>query len=296
MIYDCFLFFNELDLLEIRLNVLDGVVDKFVLVESSKTFTGGCKPLYYNENKKRFSRFSDKIIHIVYDEDVSQIDNPWIVENNQRNAIFRGLAGAKDDDVILISDLDEIPNPDKVLKYKNYSGIKCFQNDFFYYYLNYICVDEPVWYKGTRMLNYRDCFHSLDNVKVKMNSHLPEQYTIGTTINKIRYYKKGKQVKNGGWHFSYLGGAEAIRKKILSISHTEFQTSEFTDIEKIKSRVALGEDIFNRGQHYRMVSIDSRFPKYIVENIHKYHHLTLESEHLKLALKDKVKIFFKRCF
>lgn len=294
MIYDCFPFFNELDLLEIRLNVLAPVVDKFVLVESTQTFNRESKPLYFEENKERFAAFKDKIIHIVCDEDFSNEPNAWVIENNQRNCIARGWTDCRDDDVIMISDLDEIPNPQKILQYKDKPGIKCFQNNFYYYYLNYICVDEPVWYKGTRMLKFKDCLHDLDNTEVKMNSKLPSEYKKGTTPNKIRYFKKGIQVKNGGWHFSYLGGAEAIRKKILSISHTEFHKPEYTDLEKIKERVQAGEDLFGRGKHFRSVPIDEHFPQYIRDNINKYQNLIIDSESLKLTFADKVKIFGKK--
>ena len=104
MIYDCFSFFNELDLLEIRLNTLDSVVDKFVIVESTLTHTGNPKPLYYAENKKRFEKFKDKIIHIIVDEfpsfpDATNREMAWIRENCQRNAILRGIPKtAKDND------------------------------------------------------------------------------------------------------------------------------------------------------------------------------------------------------
>lgn len=296
MIYDCFPFFNELDLLEIRLNILDPIVDKFVLVESTQTFNREAKPLYYAENKERFSKFADKIIHIVCDEDFTNEENPWVIEYVQKNYIAKGWKNCQDDDVILISDLDEIPNPDKVLQYKDTPGIKCFQNNFFYYYLNYICVQEPVWYKGTRMLKYKDCKNSLDNVQVGMNSRLPEKYKQGTTPNKIRYFKKGTWVKNGGWHFSYLGGAEAIRKKILSISHTEFHKPEYTDLNKIKERVLAGEDLFERGKHFRSVPIDNSFPKHIRDNVVKYKKLIVESSHLRLTIKDKATILFKKIF
>lgn len=296
MIYDCFPFFNELDLLEIRLNVLNPVVDKFVLVESTQTFNRDAKPLYYEENKQRFAKFADKIIHIVCDEDFSNEQNAWVIENNQRNCIAKGWTDCQDDDVIMISDLDEIPNPEKILKYKDKPGIKCFQNNFFYYYLNYFCVDEPIWYKGTRMLKYKDCKHSLDNVDVKMNSKLPAIYRLGTTPNKIRYFKKGVWVKNGGWHFSYLGGAEAIRKKILSISHTEFHKPEFTDTEKIKQKVQAGEDLFGRGKHFRSIPIDKSFPRYIIENQQKYKDLIIESEHLRPSFSDNLKVFIKKHF
>lgn len=295
MIYDCFPFFNELDLLEIRLNVLNSVVDKFVLVESTQTFAKQNKPLYYMENKKRYQDFEDKIIHVVCDEDFSKIDNTWVIENVQRNYIAKGLIDCQDEDVIMISDLDEIPNPQKVLEYKNKPGIKCFQNTMYYYYLNYICVDDPVWKKGTRMINFRDFKNGLDDVKVKMNSKLPREFFEGiTTPNKIRYFKKGIWVKNGGWHFSYLGGAEAIRKKILSISHTEFHKPEFTDIEKIKARVAAGEDLFGRGKRYRSVEIDKSLPQYIRDNITKYQSLIINSKELRLTFIDKLKIFFKK--
>ncbi len=294
MIYDCFPFFNELDLLEIRLNILDPIVDKFVLVESTQTFNRQPKPLYYQENKERFAKFADKIIHIVCDEDLSHEDNPWVIEYVQKNYMEKGWTACQDDDIILISDLDEIPNPEKVLEYKDKPGIKCFQNNFYYYYLNYFCVDEPIWYKGTRMCKFKDTRHGLDNVKVGMNSRLPAIYKQGTTPNKIRYYKNGPWVKNGGWHFSYLGGAETIRKKILSISHTEFHKDEYTDIEKIKERVMAGEDLFGRGKHFRSVPIDDSFPKYIRDNIDKYQNLIIESEHLKPSFGDKVKIFIKK--
>ena len=123
MTYDCFSFFNELDLLEIRLNTLDKIVDKFILAESLFTHTGRPKPLYYAENKERFARFNDRIVHVVVDDFPNMPDNmpirekAWIRENWQRNAIVRGLPkDIKDDDILLISDLDEIPHPDYVKK------------------------------------------------------------------------------------------------------------------------------------------------------------------------------------
>ena len=291
MIYDCFPFFNELDLLEIRLNVLNPVVDKFVLVEATSTFTGKAKPLYFEENKERFAPFADKIIHVVCDEDFSAIDNPWIIEFIQKNYISKGLSDARPDDVIMISDLDEIPRPEKILEYKDKPGIKCFQNNFYYYYLNYLCVEEPVWFKGTRMLKFKDFAHGLDGVKVKMNSKLPAEYCAATTPSKIRYYKKGPWVHNGGWHFSYLGGAKAIQQKILSISHSEFHKEEFTDLAKIEARVKNGDDLFGRGKHFRAVAVGADFPKYIIENKDKYQNLIMESERLRLTFFDKVKIF-----
>ena len=111
-------FFNELDILEIRLNILDPVVDRFVLVESDVTNTGKPKELIFIKNKNRFTQFNDKIIHLVYSPlaDGSDISSypKWYLENTQRDAIMVGLANCRHDDVILISDVDEIPDPNTV--------------------------------------------------------------------------------------------------------------------------------------------------------------------------------------
>ncbi|MBO6167304.1 MAG: hypothetical protein J6P13_03005 [Kiritimatiellae bacterium] len=115
MIYDCFSFFNELDILEIRLNALKDVVDRFVLVEAVKTHSGQPKKLYFEENKDRYKPFLDKIIHVIVDnephlpEKCPKLTAAWAYENHQRNVIVRGLARIGADDVLLISDLDKIP-------------------------------------------------------------------------------------------------------------------------------------------------------------------------------------------
>src|SRR5579863_8430750 len=108
MIYDCFTFFNELELLELRLNELAGVVDRFVIVEATKTHSGKPKPLHYRDNQARISRFHSQIIHVIVD-DMPVSDDAWTLENFQRNCIVRGLTGCRPDDFILISDLDELP-------------------------------------------------------------------------------------------------------------------------------------------------------------------------------------------
>jgi beta-1,4-mannosyl-glycoprotein beta-1,4-N-acetylglucosaminyltransferase len=112
-VYDCFTFFNELDLLELRLTELSGLVDRFVIVESTLTHMGAPKPLYYADNKERFAAFRDRIIHIVVDDmpDAAAEKDPWVREVGQRNAIARGLSGARPSDRIIVSDLDEIPKP-----------------------------------------------------------------------------------------------------------------------------------------------------------------------------------------
>ena len=120
MIYDCFTFFNELDILELRLNILYKYVDKFVIVEGNKTHTGKDKDFIFEQNKNRFEKFLDKIIYIKVEDfpslensQTSEDGNKWLYENYQRDAIMRGLTECKDDDIIITSDCDEIINPKK---------------------------------------------------------------------------------------------------------------------------------------------------------------------------------------
>src|SRR3972149_5101095 len=132
MVVDCFLLFNELDLLEIRLNILNDVVDKFVICEAKETFQGKSKPLYYRENKERFAKWQDKIIYYVI-EDISEEEKNkarlspnvgagehwWIREFCQKESMLKALTFCQDDDIIFISDLDEIPSPEAVKFAKN---------------------------------------------------------------------------------------------------------------------------------------------------------------------------------
>ena len=262
MIYDCFTFFNELDLLEIRLNTLNNYVDYFVLVEATKTFTGKDKPLYYNENKERFKQFENKIIHIIVDT-YPDSTNPWVLENHQRNSIANGFANCKDNDIILISDLDEIPRPELIDKYKEIPGVKLFEQITCHYYINCVSTVKINWLLGTKMLSYHDYKHLYDNEKPQFNGHLLEEMNKGVTPSLIRYYKKTYHIPDGGWHFTYLGSIENIKYKLESISHTEIVEAGKSELKYLKKRVARHKD-------YVIVPLDDSFPKYILDNRDKY--------------------------
>ena len=295
MIYDCFTFFNELDLLEIRLNILNDVVDKFVLVEATKTFSGKDKPLYYEQNKERFSKFKDKIIHVVVDDfpepDETTQDVAFMVESYQRNAIMRGLKGAKDDDVIIIADLDEIPNPD-VLSVLDCSGDKIYwlRQKMFYYFINYLNISEPYWNYRVKVLSYKNLCHYCDNMNIKYDRFISATTDKKTTPNKIRMLDDGICVRNGGWHFSFLGGVDAIIKKIQSFSHQEYNNEEYINKDKLLKRISNGEDLFGRDEyHYIAIPLDESFPKYIVENQEKYSNLIF-----KITPQYKLKLIIKK--
>lgn len=281
MIYDCFTFFNELDLLEIRLNILDDVVDKFVLVEGNKTHTGADKEFVFEENKQRFEKFLEKIIYIKVDDfpnldesESDQFGNKWLFENFQRNAIMRGLTDCKDDDVIIIADLDEIPKPEKVIEYSKIDGIKYFDMTLFCYYLNCLSLNERN--NTLRMLSYKELLNGLDNAPLdeKFYWRVLERYRNTTNPNTVRCFEKGIFVKNGGWHFSYCGGIDAIIKKRQSIVEQQFNTEKNMKAEHILNAIQKGEDIYGRKElRYEMVMLDSSFPRYILENKEKYSNL-----------------------
>ncbi len=292
MIYDCFTFFNELDLLEIRLNILNDVVDKFVLVEMNRTFSGKNKPLYYEENKERFSKFQDKIIHVIV-TDCPESKDSWISENYQRNCIARGLKNCQPDDVILISDLDEIPNPGLIKNLDCSQKIYLLEQKMYYYFINYLDIYSPLWLTGTKVLSYQNFLHGLDQVKISYSTFLPESLNHGTTANKIRLWDGAEHIQNGGWHFSYLGGVEAIVKKIQSFSHQEFNTPTYLDKNLILKRIQNGDDLFNRKDHrYWPVYLDHTFPQYILDNQDKYKKLIFEISPRQLLLR-RIKLVLK---
>lgn len=277
MVYDCFTFFNELDLLEIRLNLLEDVVDRFVLVEMSKTHTGNQKPFYFDENKERFSKYLDKIIHIKITKtpilDNSKSDkygNKWLLENFQRDCIMKGLSQAQDNDVIIISDLDEIPNPE-VIKSYDCSGIWVLEQSMRYYFLNNICYTYPIWRNGTRigLLKY------LRNPQ----QQLPEsEFYEFSKYGLPTYFRfcSGQCIPNAGWHFSYCGSLSQILNKRKSIVEQQFNTVSNLDLDYVSKAIKSGKDILGRKQYrYMALSIRKSLPYYIVKNEQKYAHMML---------------------
>ena len=265
MIYDCFMFFNELDVLEVRLNELDNVVDKFILVEATKTFTNQDKPLWFEKNKQRFAPFLDKIDHIIIDK-YPEFDAAWTFENYQRDVIINALKErCQPEDVILISDLDEIPRGKLVEKYKDTEGIKVFEQNLYTFYFNYLNITEPIWLKGTRMLRFKD---------------------IGDkTLTEIRF-AEGEHIKNGGWHFTYLGGLEMVKYKIRSFAHQEYNNEYYMNENRLKTLIHDGIDIFERGYKYKIDSLDGSFPEYVQKNRQKFQHLILKKSPVLHQIKN----------
>lgn len=271
MIYDCFTFFNELDLLEIRLNILKDVVDKFIIIEGSKTHSGMDKP--YNFDINIFKQFEDKIIYRQFDT-FPPFKNAWIYENLQRNYILEVLNDfAHEEDIILLSDVDEIPNSKAILHYKKHcDGIMSLRQKMYYYFLNMQNVTEPDW-DMAKIFRYKEFFNRNNNCNFVYSEYLPEEINLDVTPNKIRLMQELPILRNGGWHFSYLGGVDKIIEKIKSFSHQEFNSEQYTSSETLIKLINAGKDIFGRDFKYKAVNIDDSFPKYLRSNREKYSHL-----------------------
>jgi beta-1,4-mannosyl-glycoprotein beta-1,4-N-acetylglucosaminyltransferase len=200
-IIDCFMFGQEyeLSLLDLRLEYLDSVVDYFVLVEARFTQLGDQKDLFFDKNKNRFEKYGNKIIHIIVD---NPLGSPWENENYQRNQILLGLnkISISPNDIIIISDLDEIPNKGAIQYYidNNICGLANTSQDFYYYFLNF---KTHISWNGSQFIR-------------------GQMYIDGVTPQSVRQNRKKKKCimnTHGGWHFSYMGGSQAVITKINSI-------------------------------------------------------------------------------
>jgi beta-1,4-mannosyl-glycoprotein beta-1,4-N-acetylglucosaminyltransferase len=242
MIYDCFTFYNELELLDLRLRVLGPVVDRFVLVEATTTFTGKPKPLVYADNRERFAKYNDKIIYVGVTNSPlpTSPTNVWNVEYYQRNAIECALWDAPQDARIMVSDIDEIPHPESVAKHGKEGGIVGFAMHLYYYYVN--CKQSQVWW-GTVMASRRN---GLAPQKMRdMRSACP--------------YSAHKM----GWHFSFLGGVERIQEKLAAFSETKVNTAKTSDSAHIQHCMETADDLFGRTERFaqkRFVPIDATYP------------------------------------
>lgn len=225
---DVFTFYNELDLLEYRFTVLDPVVDWFVLVEATLTHAGHPKPLFFKENQDRFSKWIHKIVHIVV-ADMPNTQDTWVRERFQRVAVNRGLQQLeiRSADIIIVSDLDEIPNPNAIARCREegIDGFACLEMDLYYYSITSQCPKK--WYhaKVCSYDTYVNVFHRDPNTL---------RLTTSETV-----------VQNGGWHLSYFGSPEFIQNKLRNFAHQEFNTKKHTSLEFLRERVAKHTNLFD---------------------------------------------------
>lgn len=231
MIIDCFIFFNELDLLEGRLEYLYDHVDWFVIVEGNITHTGKSKPLNFLKNISRYRSYLDKILYFPWTYDTTNMkftstedpsNSNWQLENNQRNHIAEALKFFDHDDICLISDIDEVPNLDilsEAIKALEFAPAVSFDQKVLVYNLNRQQIGT--WY-GTVA------------TKCGIVTSLSAQHCRDSRFFNMPH------IKNGGWHLTYWGDANSIRTKLENFAHQEKNTPEYTDMELIEKRIRLG--------------------------------------------------------
>jgi beta-1,4-mannosyl-glycoprotein beta-1,4-N-acetylglucosaminyltransferase len=277
MIFDCITYSSNYEdlILEIRLNTLDKFVDKFVIVEATLDHSGRKKKLNFNINK--FKKFKHKIRYIVV-EDMPKYTKSFyfnrrkwhrniVRDEYQRNQILRGLHDAKDEDIILISDCDEIPNLNqlKKTKIKKYA---VFNQKFYKYKLNLFSPKQTP-YQGSRVIK----------AKYLKNNRTPQwlryQYTKKIKFWQIhRFFTNPQVINNGGWHFSFALNPKNISLKLKSYAHGELNKKKFTNVNYINNRINSHKDLFSEDKLIK-VKINKSFPDYIIKNIKKFKDIIL---------------------
>ena len=256
-IYDCFQYFNEDHIVDLRLNILNEYVDYFVISESTKTHQGEDKKL--NFDIKNFKKYKNKIKYIVADYEkeknfFNHTGGESLIEQHQRNNLVNGLKNSNDNDLIILSDSDEIPDLKKLNQIKSTTKFTAFSQKMFMYKINLQNLDESNWIGS----------------KICLKKHFPNPQKLrDLKFKKYPFWRIDKfdlQIINGGWHFSFLQSPSDIAKKIKSYSHGEFNTKENTDLDVINQKIKDNVDIFNRGFNLKKIELDKTFPEYILEN------------------------------
>ena len=284
------MYFDEDVILDLRLNILNPFIDYFVIVESTFNHKGEKRKLKFDINK--YKKFENKIIYLIFDKEPSGIekvfdtDNEGEVsrklilnaasrENGQRNFISKGLERANEKDLILISDVDEIPNLEKINWNTLKNQIVLFKQDMFYYKLN-LRLPDLIW-SGSKACRkkYLKSPQWLRNVKDKKYSF----FRLDTLFSEKKYINI-KFINNGGWHFSNIKTAAEIEYKLKSyLHHREFDLnpiseSEIEDIIKNKQAIydlKVDKKINKIGSGNKLVEHPlNKLPSYILENIDKY--------------------------
>ena len=263
-IYDCFSYWDEDLLLELRLNILNDYVDHFVIIEGNKTWQNNKKNLRFDVNK--FPKFKNKIIYIPV-TNLPDGDDPYLRENFQRNCIIRGIDNANNNDLILISDLDEIPNPDQIGHFRPKDRFAVFKQKHFYYRFNLQSKKNPFWY-GSRICvkKYLKSPQWLRELKFKRR---PWWRVDKLRLNNI--------LENGGWHFCNIKTLEKLLYKYKNLCETndpyhfkEKIDEKFLTKEEISNKISQGKDLIGRDDEFHKIEIDRHFPEYFLKNLEKY--------------------------
>ena len=278
MVIDCIPFFNELDILKLRLHILDPLVDRFVIEEATHTFSGLPKELCFEKNREMFEEFLPKITYLVVDNSPKEISTHER-DKFQKNALAKALIDASDKDVLILSDVDEIPNP-AVLQ----ELVKRFDPDKIYHLAqrNFYCYLNMEEVSGN-LLSITGEFPGVERrmwlgTKVFAKKNIPESGIID--LREISPEDpRSIRVADGGWHFGYMGSchetdvSRRVGTKVVAAAHQEYNTEDV--LAEVKDRLILGEDIFGRNAVFQWAVVDESYPQYLLEHKSEYDYLIM---------------------
>ncbi len=278
MVYDCIPFFNEIDILKLRLNILDPLVDRFVIEEATVTFSGEPKELCFEKNRELFREFLPKIEYIVVDDSPPDIAT-HLRDKYQKNALVRGLEKASDRDVILLSDVDEIPNPkvlSRIIAEFDPDKIYHLAQRMFYCFLN---MEEM----SGSLLSITGEFPGVERkmwlgTKVFSRKSIPTKGIIELREASVTA-PEAVRVADGGWHFGYMGSSRdtdvsrRISTKVTAAAHQEYNDQD--TLAEARDKLILGRDIFGRDARFARVEVDESYPEYLLEHLEEYRYLIM---------------------
>lgn len=274
MIYDCIPFFNELDILKLRMQILSPYVDRFVLEESTVTFSGEPKEMIFAKHREMFREYEDKIRYVAVDNSPMGGVTTHERDKFQKNQLIRAMADAKPDDIVIFSDVDEIPDPRALTEIlRNFDPGKVYHlaQRMFYCFLN---IEEV----SGNLLSITGEFPGVAQKKwlgskVCSFAGLPPEgivYLREVSPDDPRSVR----VADGGWHFGYMGGdgerdvAKRIGVKVQAAAHQEYNKASY--LNEAVDRLLCGEDIFGRNAKFVRVPIDESYPAYLREHQEEY--------------------------
>ncbi len=274
MIYDCIPFFNELDILKLRMQILSPFVDRFVLEESTVTFSGEPKEMIFDRNRELFSEFADKITYVAVADSPMEGVTTHERDKYQKNQLIRGMGDCRPDDIVIFGDVDEIPNPETLQALlENFDSSKIYHlaQRMFYCFLN---MEEV----SGNLLSITGEFPNVERrqwlgTKVCSFANLPEKGIV--FLREVSPADpRSVRVSEGGWHFGYMGGngerdvAKRIGEKVQAAAHQEYNSKRY--LNEAVDRLLCGEDIFDRDAKFVRVEIDESFPAYLRTHREEY--------------------------
>lgn len=260
-VYDCFLFFNELDLLEIRFNQHYDFVDYFVICESAYTFTGQKKTKLFLENQERFKKFLDKVIYISIDKFPEELDT-GARDFYQRQYLLNGIKDAQADDLIIFADVDEIFKEEAIKRALDFDGVSHFRMGIYQFYLNMLIANDwlaPFALPKKFIPNLAVACEVKDASLTFARFHMDRLCKSGNVPVQI--------VEDSGWHFTFMGGFDVVKAKLRAYAHADdYWPAMMRDDKRLQQVLDIGIKIWSSDELVSYVPIDDSFPLFIQQH------------------------------